>query len=100
MDNPWLQQLHFVIRARAFLTGELAMRAFSSHRVYYVIIATDTSLAHRTTLIERLDYYHIPYTIALTKQTLSVLTKKKQVAFLAVTNPSLAKTLKEKEPSV
>ena len=99
MDNPWLQQLHFVIRANAFLTGEIAKRAFMKKQVKYVIIATDTSANHQQLLIERLTFYRIPYVIRLTQTDLTKLTKKKQVAFIAITNVDLAKTLIEKESS-
>jgi ribosomal protein L7Ae-like RNA K-turn-binding protein len=97
VNSLWMQQLHFVIRANAFLTGELAKRALAKKRIYYMIIATDTSSSHQALLVERLAYYQIPYTIALTQNVLSELTGKKQVAFLGVSNASLARTLKEKE---
>jgi ribosomal protein L7Ae-like RNA K-turn-binding protein len=97
MNNLWMQQLHFVIRAQAYLTGELGKRALSTKKVHYMIIASDTSLAHQTLLIERLNFYKIPYVITLNQATLNQMTKKKQVAFLAITNASLAKTLIEKE---
>lgn len=95
--DKWLQQLHFVIRAKAYLTGELAMRAFKVKRVHYVIIATDISIHHREAIIERLTYYQIPYRIILTKDDLAKLTQKKQVVMLAITNAQLALALRQKE---
>ncbi len=97
MNSPWLQHLHFVMKANAYLTGELALRALSRKQVYYAIIATDTSLSHQKMLLERLTYYRIPYRIFLDKKTMNLLTKKDQVVMIAITNPQLAKTLKTKE---
>ena len=97
MNSPWLQHLHFVMKANAYLTGELALRALSRKQVYYAIIASDTSLSHQQLLIERLTYYRIPYRIYLDKKTMNKLTKKEQVVMIAITNPQLAKTLKTKE---
>ena len=97
MNSPWLQHLHFVMKANAYLTGELALRALSRKQVYYAIIATDTSLSHQKMLLERLTYYRIPYRIFLDKKTMNLLTKKEQVVMIAITNPQLAKTLKTKE---
>ena len=97
MNSPWLQHLHFVMKANAYLTGELALRALSRRQVYYAIIAKDTSLSHQQMLIERLTYYRIPYRIFLDKKTMNQLTKKDQVVMIAITNPQLAKTLKTKE---
>jgi hypothetical protein len=85
------------MKANAFLTGELALRALSKNQVYYAIIASDTSLSHQQLLIERLTYYRIPYRIYLDKKTMNKLTKKEQVVMIAITNPQLAKTLKTKE---
>jgi len=96
--DKWLQQLHFVIKAKAYLTGELAMRALAKKSVYYAIIASDTSINHLQSIQERLQYYQIPYIITLTKAELSQLTGMKQVVMIAITNSNLAKTLKEKEP--
>lgn len=96
--DKWLQQLHFVIKARAYLTGELAMRALSKKQVHYVIIASDTSINHLQSIQERLHYYHIPSIVTLTKSKLSELTGLKQIVMIAITNSNLAKTLKEKEP--
>ncbi len=95
--DKWLQQLHFVIKAKAYLTGELAMRALAKKRVYYVIIAADTSIHHQQLIKERLRHYQIPWIVALTKLALSELTGIKQVVMLAITNANLAMTLKEKE---
>jgi ribosomal protein L7Ae-like RNA K-turn-binding protein len=95
--DKWQQQLHFVIKAKAFLTGELAIRSLKTKRVYYVILAEDVSASHRQTIIERLDFYHIPYRIALTKDMLATFTQKKQVVMLAITNKQLAQSLIEKE---
>ena len=97
VNSPWLQHLHFVMKANAYLTGELALRALSRKQVYYAIIASDTSLSHQQLLIERLTYYRIPYRIYLDKKTMNKLTKKEQVVMIAITNPQLAKTLKTKE---
>ena len=97
MNSPWLQHLHFVMKANAYLTGELALRALSQKQVYYAIIATDTSVSHQQKLIERLTYYKIPYRIFLDKRTMNMLTKKEQVVMIAITNAQLAKTLKTKE---
>jgi ribosomal protein L7Ae-like RNA K-turn-binding protein len=97
MLNPWLQHLHFVMKANAYLTGELALRALSQRKVHYAIIATDTSVNHQKQLVERLAFYKIPYVVTLTKEVMSVLTKKKQVVMIAITNANLAKTLKQKE---
>ncbi|MEY3610000.1 MAG: hypothetical protein RLZZ264_521 [Bacillota bacterium] len=96
--DKWLQQLHFVIKAKAYLTGELAMRALAKKSVYYVIIASDTSMNHLQSIQERLQYYQIPSIVTLTKTQLSQLTGMKQVVMIAITNLNLAKTLKEKEP--
>jgi hypothetical protein len=85
------------MKANAYLTGELALRALSQKKVYYAIIATDTSLSHQKMLMERLTYYHIPYRIFLDKKTMNQLTKKEQVVMIAITNSQLAKTLKTKE---
>lgn len=95
--DKWQQQLHFVIKAKAFLTGELAIRALKTKRVYYVILAEDTSPTHRQTILERLNFYQIPYRVALTKEVLATLTQKKQVVILAITNQQLAQSLIEKE---
>jgi len=97
VNSPWLQHLHFVMKANAYLTGELALRALSRKQVYYAIIATDTSQSHQQMLIERLTYYRIPYRIFLDKKIMNQLTKKEQVVMIAITNPQLAKTLKSKE---
>jgi len=97
MLNPWLQHLHFVMKANAYLTGELALRALSQRKVHYAIIATDTSVNHQKQLVERLVFYKIPYVVTLTKEVMSVLTKKKQVVMIAITNANLANTLKQKE---
>ena len=97
MHNPWLQHLHFVMKANAYLTGELALRALSQRKVHYAIIASDTSVNHQKQLIERLTFYRIDYVITLTKDIMSQLTKKKQVVMIAITNANLAKTLKQKE---
>ncbi len=97
--DKWLQQLHFVIKARAYLTGELAMKALAKKRVYYVIIATDTSINHQQSIKERLQHYQIPWIVTLTKSQLSDLTGMKQVVMIAITNPGLAKTLLQKEAS-
>jgi ribosomal protein L7Ae-like RNA K-turn-binding protein len=97
VNSPWLQHLHFVMKANAYLTGELALRALSRKQVYYAIIATDTSLSHQKMLLERLTYYRIPHRIFLDKKTMNQLTKKDQVVMIAITNPQLAKTLKTKE---
>jgi ribosomal protein L7Ae-like RNA K-turn-binding protein len=85
------------MKANAYLTGELALRALSRKQVYYAIIATDTSLSHQKMLLERLTYYRIPYRIFLDKKTMNLLTKKEPVVMIAITNPQLAKTLKTKE---
>lgn len=95
--DKWLQQLHFVIKAKAYLTGELAMRALAKKQVYYAIIALDTSIHHLQSIQERLRYYQIPYIVTLTKSQLSEITGMKQVVMIAITNPNLAKTLQEKE---
>lgn len=95
--DKWQQQLHFVIKAKAFLTGELALRALKTKRVHYVILATDTSPSHRQSILERLNFYQIPYRITLTKENLATLTQKKQVVMLAITNQQLAQSLIEKE---
>lgn len=97
MHSPWLQHLHFVMKANVYLTGELALRALPRKQVFYAIIAKDTSLAHQKMLIERLAYYHIPYRIFLDKAMMKSLTKKDQVVMIAITNKQLAKSLKLKE---
>ncbi len=96
--DKWLQQLHFVIKARAYLTGELAMRALSKKQAYYAIIASDISTNHLQSIQERLQFYKIPSIVTLSKSALSELTGSKQVVMLVITNSGLAKTLKEKEP--
>lgn len=95
--DKWLQQLHFVIKAKAYLTGELAMRALAKKQVHYVIIASDTSMMHQQAILERVKYYQIPWIVALNKEEMSNLTGKKQVVMLAIINENLAKTLQQKE---
>ena len=73
------------------------MRALAKKQVYYVIIASDTSLSHLQAIEERLRHYHIPWIVTLNKLELSILTGKKQVVMIAITNNNLAKTLIEKE---
>lgn len=95
--DKWQQQLHFVMKAKAYLTGELAIRALAKKQVHYVIIASDTSLSHQQSIQERLRYYQIPWIVSLSKSELSELTGKKQVIMIAITNPNLANILKQKE---
>jgi len=95
--DKWRQQLHFVVKAKAYLTGELAMRALAKKQVHYVIIASDSSLSHQQSIQERLHYYQIPWIVSLSKSELSELTGKKQVIMIAITNPNLANILKQKE---
>lgn len=97
MKNEWLSQLHFVMKAQCFLTGELALRALVKKHIHYAILARDTSVAHLQDLTERLTYYKIPFVIRLDKLTMATLTKKKQVVMIGITNHHLAKTLIEKE---
>jgi ribosomal protein L7Ae-like RNA K-turn-binding protein len=90
-------QLQLIIKARAFLSGELAMRALAQGKVHYAIIAADTSLPHQNRIIERLTYYKIPYVIRLTKALMSQMIHKDQVVMIGVTDASLARLIIEKE---
>ncbi|MFZ9139791.1 MAG: hypothetical protein ACO207_05055 [Bacilli bacterium] len=95
--DKWFQQLHFVMKARTYLTGELAMKALSKKKIYYGIIASDTSESHLRSIEERLRFYQIPWIVTLSKSIMESLTHKKQVVFIGITNADLANILKEKE---
>lgn len=97
MHNLWTMQLQMTIKAKAYLTGELAMRGLANGKIKYAIIATDTSSAHRQSIEERLTYYHIPFIVRLSKVQMTQMTKKDQVVMIGVTESNLAKLLKEKE---
>jgi ribosomal protein L30E len=90
-------QLQMTIKAKTYLTGELAMRGLANGKVKYAIIAKDTSLSHRQSIQERLTYYRIPFIVRLSKLQMTQMTKKDQVVMIAVTEPNLARLLKEKE---
>jgi ribosomal protein L7Ae-like RNA K-turn-binding protein len=92
-DDQLIQTCHIAYKSRAIITGDTLKHAFKFKKVFFVIIATDTSINHTALLVERLVYYKIPYLIRYTQDELKRVCRKTSVAAIGITNPSLAKLM-------
>jgi ribosomal protein L7Ae-like RNA K-turn-binding protein len=90
MANKIDAAVQLALRAGAVVTGPQLMKLLPRKKVYYVIIATDTSASATAMIIERLDYYKIPYRITETKAHWQMILNKQQFAYLGITNKNLA----------
>jgi ribosomal protein L7Ae-like RNA K-turn-binding protein len=93
VDDQLIQTCHLAYKSRAIITGDTLKHALKFKKVYFVIIASDTSVNHTALLVERLTYYKIPYIIHYTQAELKLVSRKTSVAAIGITNPSLAKLM-------
>jgi ribosomal protein L7Ae-like RNA K-turn-binding protein len=93
-ESALIQAGYLAYKSRSILTGDALKKALKYRGVYYVIIASDTSINHKTLLVERLDYYKIPYYIGLTQEQLKDISQKKNVAAIGITNAQLGSYIK------
>jgi ribosomal protein L7Ae-like RNA K-turn-binding protein len=93
MEDKIIQTCHIAYKSRAMITGDTLKHALKFKKVFFVIIATDTSVNHTALLEERLVYYKIPYIIRYTQAELKIVSRKQSVAAIGITNPSLAKLM-------
>lgn len=93
MEDKLIQTCHIAYKSRAIITGDTLKHALRFKKVFFVIIASDTSVNHTALLVERLVYYKIPYLIRYTQAELKRICRKQSVAAIGITVPTLAKLM-------
>jgi ribosomal protein L7Ae-like RNA K-turn-binding protein len=93
MEDKLLQTCHIAYKSRGIITGDTLKHALRFKKVWFVIIAQDTSVNHTALLVERLTYYKIPYIIRYSQDELKRVCRKQSVAAIGITMPTLAKLM-------
>jgi len=89
-----LSLLGLAARARKIVSGEeLVIKGIQANRVFFVVIAKDAAENTSNKMINKCDYYHIPYGIAFQREELGHAIGKLSRVVVGVTDKGFAKQL-------
>ena len=76
MDNLFLNTIRICIKAKKYSFGETMLFDVRSNKAKVVIIATDAGAASSKKVVDKCNYFSVPYYTMLTKQDLVALFNK------------------------
>ena len=94
MDNLFLNTIRICIKAKKYSFGETMLFDVRSNKAKVVIIATDAGAASSKKVVDKCNYFSVPYYTMLTKQDLVALFNK-NISSFCITDENLAKKFKE-----
>ncbi len=90
MDNLFLNTIRICIKAKKYSFGETMLYDVRSNKAKVVVIAIDAGAASSKKIIDKCNYFKVPYYTMLTKNDLVALFNK-NISSFAITDENLAK---------